>query len=179
MTEREFYQKIEGRDESGTPNAMCSVVILEPDGDEDPREIASATTLNGAVYLAIVPGGLSMIDVMFEEHTDYDYIQLGGICEKYNSLVADANRNGTTIPSLALAVSEQGDFASFMTCINSAWSYIPTSAEKVCTGIRFIVDTENIHFLEFDDEQVDKLLDELEDEIISGSVSNQQKEAVD
>lgn len=170
MTEREFYQTIEGRDESGTPNAMCSVVILEPDDDDDPREIASATTLNGAVYLAIVPGGLSMIDVMFEESTDYDYIQMGGICERYNSIIADANRNGTTIPSLALSVSEQGDFSAFMTCINSAWSYIPTSAEKVCTGIRFIVDTENIHFLEFNPEQVDMLLDELEDELITGSV---------
>jgi hypothetical protein len=173
MTEREFYQLIEGRDESGAPNAMCSIVILEPDENDDPTEIASATTMTGAVYLAIVPDGLSMIDVMFDDNTDYDYIQMGGICERYNSLIADANRNGTTIPSLALSISEQGDFSAFMTCVNAAWSYIPTSAEKVCTGIRFIVKTEDIHFLEFDEEQVNKLLDELEDEIISGSIANQ------
>lgn len=173
MTERDFYKKIEGRDESGTSNAMCSVVILEPDTEDEPKEVASATTLNGAVYLAIVPGGLSMIDVMFEDNTDYDYIQLGGICERYNQMIADANREGTVIPSLALSVSEQGDFSAFMTCINSAWSYIPTSAEKTCTGIRFIVNTENIHFLEFDEEQTGKLLDELEDELITGSAADE------
>jgi hypothetical protein len=171
MTERDFYKRIEGRDDTGTPNAMCSLVILTPDEDGDPSEVATATTLNGAVYLSIIPDGLSMIDVMFDEHTDYDYIQMGGVCEKLNFMVADANRNGTVIPTLALSISEQGDFSSFMTCVNCVWSYIPTSVEKICTGIRFIVKTEDIHFLEFNENQVNTLLDELEDEIISDGTS--------
>lgn len=173
MTEREFYKLIEGRDETGTPKGMCSLVILIPDENGEPKQVATASTLNGAVYLAIVPNGLSMIDVMFDEPTDYDYIQLGGICEKFNIMISEANRNGTVIPSLVLSVSEQGDFSSFMSCVDCVWSYIPTSAEKICTGIRFIMETKNIHFLEFDETQINVLLNELEEEIISGDVAEQ------
>jgi len=166
MTEREFYYLIEGRDEENTPNAMCSLSILLPNKYSEPEEAAAVATSHGAVYLAIVPGGLSMIDVMFEDETDCDYLQMGGVCEKAFSMISAANANGTEIPSITLSVSEHGDFSAFMTCVNCAWSYIPTSAEKVCTGIRFIVETKNIHFLELDSTQIDKILYELEEEII-------------
>lgn len=176
MTERDFYKKIEGRDDIGTPNAMCSLVILKLDANDEPAEVTTVTTMNGAVYLAIVPNGLSMIDVMFEEPMDYDYIQMGGLCEQFNRMVADANVHGSVMPSLVLSVSEQGDLTSVMSCVSCAWSYIPTSAEKICTGIRFIMETKHIHFLAFNDEQVNLVLNELEDEIISGDVEEQRRD---
>lgn len=171
MEEREFYKLIEGRDEAGKPNAMCTVNILMPDENDEPKELASVATMNGAVYMAIVPYGLSMIDIIFDEPTDFDYLQMGGICEHAFALISTANAEGTPVPSLTLSVSQQGDFAAFMTCMDCVWSYIPTSAEKICTGIRFITKTENIHFLELTEGQVVKVLDEIQEDMLTENLS--------
>lgn len=167
MDERSFYKKIEGVEEDGTSRAMCNLAIVGPDGDDDPIELGTAVALNGAVYLSIIPGGLSMIDVMFEDHTDYDYLKMAGLCDQYNKMVADANANATEVPSLTLVVSEKGELAMMMSCVGCAWSYMATSPDKPCSGLRFIVQTDHIHFLEFNDEQITKILDELEDEELS------------
>lgn len=167
MKERDFYKLIEGRDEEGRPNAMCSLVIVGPDDHNDPVDLGDATSFDGAVYPAIVPGGLSMIDVMFDDPVNFDYIKMSGLCEQFNKMLVSANTNGSEMPSLILTVSEQGELSAIMSCVNCAWTFVPTSPEKVCTGLRFIVDTNNIHFLEFNEEQLYKVLDELEDEIIA------------
>ena len=167
MNEREFYKRIEGRDDDEAPKAMCSLVIVGPDSNDDPNELGNTTTFNGAVYLAIIPNGLSMIDVIFEDDVDFDYIQMSGLCEQFNKMVMAANANGGEMPSLILTVSEKGELSAIMSCVNCVWSYVPNSPEKICTGLRFIVQTENIHFLEFDDNQVAKVLDEIEEEMIA------------
>lgn len=177
MTEREFYQEVEGRDKNGMSNAMISLSILYPN-EEDVAEQRTFSTLDGAAYFAIMPDGLSMIDVMFENYTDFDYIQLGDVCEEYFNLLSEANSNGTEIPSLVLSIAPKGDFSSIMTAMNCVWSYIPVSATKMCSGIRFIVQTGNLNFLEMTEEQADAILDELDDEEFEGLFSEDDIEEV-
>ena len=165
MTEQEFYSLIEGRDDDGTPKAMCTLGLLTVNDASEITELATAASLNGAVYLALIPGGLSMIDIMFDEPTDYDYLQLGGVCEMLNKEIANANRNGAEPPSLTLTLTQQGDFQTFLTATDCVWSYIPTSAEKICTGIRLITSTDNINFLELDDGQVDEMIEDMKEQM--------------
>lgn len=164
MTERAFYKSIEGCDKEGSPNAMCSLIILGPDEHGEPVSLGEATSFTGIVYPAIVPGGLSMIDVLFDDPLDYDYMHMVGVCEQFTKMVMAANANGSEMPSLILTVSEQGVLSKIMSCTNCAWSYIVAGAGQTVSGIRFIIDTKNIHFMEFDDDQLEKVFDELDEE---------------
>lgn len=173
MDEREFYKLIEGRDKNEQARATVAASILlvsddaiEEDGTPEVAQLDGVTIFDGAVYLAIQPNGLSMIDVMFDDPTDYEYLQMGALCEGYTTSLQAHNRGDGSLPLLSLNITEQDDIGEALTITNCVWSYIPTSADKVCTGIRFISLTENLHFVELSDEQVDLLLDEVGGELL-------------
>ena len=160
MTERDFYTLIEGTNEFDQPKATCVVSILQPDDKGDPEIVAQTVTHNGVVYMAIIPDGLSMIDIIFDTNVDYEFLQLGGLCEQFFDNVAAANREGGLIQTLALSIMENDTLDTNMSCVDCVWTYIPVTAEKVCVGVRFLCKTENIIFTELDEDQVDALLGE-------------------
>ena len=173
MDERTFYKLIEGRDEDEQAKASVTASILlvsedaiEEDGTPEVAQLDGVTIFDGAVYLAIQPNGLSMIDVMFDDPTDYEYLKLGTLCEGYTECLQANNRGDGSLPLLSLNITEQGEIGRALTVTNAVWSYIPTSADKICTGIRFIALTENLHFVELTDNQVDLLLDEIGGELL-------------
>lgn len=164
MTERELYQEIEGKNEDGTTKAVISLAILTPNEEGEPEIEDSTTSMSGTVYLAIKPDSLSMIDVLFPSNTDADYLQFSGLCERYFETLADANRNGWPIPSLVMTVMPKGDFANSLNVIDCVWSYIPVTAEGVCSGLRFIAKTEFLNFISLSETEAYKLIDEIDDE---------------
>lgn len=164
MTEREFYQEIEGRTEDEKAKAMCSLSILFPAEGDDVEEYKSVATMDAAVYPAIIPKGLSMIDLLFESNTDIDYLRFSSVCEEFFELVTDANRNGDAIPTLCLTVAPIGDFADVLSVLNCVYSYVPTTAEKICTGLRFIAMTEQVSFLSLDEDELNSVMDEINDD---------------
>lgn len=167
MTDEEFYKRIEGRNEDETAKAMVSLSIITiGDSDDDIQCSDNVSVYDGAVYLAVSPNNLSMIDVMFDEPTDFDYLQVGGICEKFSQMLSDYNAFGGRLPMLNIVICEQGDFQSSLNVLNAVWSYIPTSADKICTGVRLIALTDNLNFVELTDEQVDTVLDEVGDDLL-------------
>lgn len=174
MTEREFYNQIEGRNEDEQAKAMITAsIVLTSNDEEEVAALDNISVFDGAVYLAVEPNNLSMIDVMFDEPTDYEYLQLGQMLEKFNEVLRAYNNGKCSEPLLTLTICRQNDVSAVLTVVNAVWSYIPTSPDKVCTGIRFIVLSDNLHFTELTDEQIDLILDEVGEEMLQDDFLNE------
>ena len=167
VTESDFLKHTEGKGPNGISNANVTIAILTPDENGEIDEEDKRFIENGVVHYAIIPNGLSMIDVIFDSNVDFDYIQAGTICERFFDLAGITSRENTNkIPTLSLSITPKGDVANIMTAVDCVWSYVTASPELVCTGIRFICKTENISFVQLTPEQVNTIFDEIDAEDI-------------
>ena len=157
----ELFEKIEGRDEYGIPKAICNLNILMPDDNGDPDIIRTANTLNGTVALSIIPDGISAVDVVFENETDYDYLQFSTLCEEHFKQVSDAMKNDGIVPSLTLSICPRDDIGEFLQLMNCQWSYIPVSQDGKSSGIRFIAMPDCVFVTEIPDEVFEAVAEDI------------------
>ena len=159
-SEIEFLKETEGLDEDGNKKTMISINVTIPD-DESREPIAKFITEEATVFYAIMPDGISMIDILFDSNTDYDYLQFSKVCEEYFDNLSVANIYGTELPILTVTISPADDFSTFLTALKASWSYIPSTAEKTCSGIRITCQTENLLFAQLDKGTVTTIYDAL------------------
>lgn len=164
MTIQEFMERVEGVGSDGEKKAVCAVQILQAKGEDDAEVLREYVTPDSVVSFAIVPNGISMVDLEFDGATDYDFLQVAGVCDEYNERIRKIKSGDTVRPVLAVTVTAETDFERFLNLSDCAWCYTSTAAGEPTSGIRFIVGTSNIGYLELTKEQEDRLFSAMQTE---------------
>lgn len=133
---KDFLHSMEGRDENGEANALCTVQILKP-GDDGVSELKGCAITDGEVSFHIIPGGVSEIILTFDSNTDYDFLQVNDICREYS----DRGKEGEDIV-LALTLMSRDDTKHFLSALCQGWMYNITDPSEPCNGFRFTAKTD-------------------------------------
>jgi len=161
LTQQEFLDEVKGVDEEGKSKAQLVVGIMDVLKEE---MIDTVTLFYGVVDIAIVPDYNSAFEVTFTDSADYEYVQLTGLLEEYFSLVSQANTLGEIPPLLTLTIMPAGDIENYLTVVGAMYSYKANRPNEIACGIHFVAPTENIEFIELEEDTVNELLDEIDEE---------------
>ena len=161
LTQEELLEEVKGKDEDGKSKAQVTVGIMDVLNNE---MVDSVTSLYGVLDVAIVPDYNSAFELVFTDSADYEFIQLTGLLEEYFGLVSQANTLGEIPPLLTLTIMPQGDIENYLTVAGAMYSYMASRPYEVPHGIHFVAPTENIEFLELDEDTVNLLFEEVDEE---------------
>lgn len=162
MEKKEFLAAISGRDSNNQSKAIISFNILGvSDDEEDIIQLEDTVCYDGVVYVAIQPEQLSIIDILWKNPTDYEFVRVEELLQRYNEYLKNYNQNDDVQHFLSVSIVAAGNLAANMNVLNCIWSYTTDNQYKICNGVRLITLSDNIKFTELNEEQLDILLDDI------------------
>lgn len=163
-----IYQRVVGTDENGESKAICCLMIekRQEGAGAGPVVQELAYMLDACVAVSFT-GDFVVVDLVFEDNLDYEYLQAGELCRRYSDMadvrcLAD-HADGEM--SLVLSLVAKGEYEVFLTGLDAAWCFMPRVPEGVCSVIRLIFLREKFGEYEFTNEAMEGMIGELVEEV--------------
>lgn len=158
----ELLKKMEGRDETGIPNAVCNVSIQHSVSELDSEVMESAFTMDAEVAFCITKEW-AVVDLYFEDHLNYSLFQVVQVCKRYAEEIRTEAQRGEPLPVLVLSMVSLGEYERFVIGRDGFWSLMARELEDYCDTIRFIFPREQFGVYELEVEAV-SMIDDVEKE---------------
>ena len=162
---RDFFRKIEGIDESGEARALSCLMIEKREGDAP--VIRDLVHMQDACVSVSMTSDFAVVDLAFENHIDYEYLQAGELCRGYMAMTdvgMPAESEGELL-SLVLSVVPKGEYDLFLMGMDAAWCFMPKEPDGLCSVIRLIFLREKLGVYEFTEEAVERMIEEVGKEL--------------
>ena len=158
----ELLKKMEGKDGTGIPNALCNVSIQCSATEQEPEVVDSAFTMDAEITFCITKEW-AVVDLCFEDHLSYSLFQVLQTCKRYTEAVrAEAE---DALPVLVLSMASLGEYEQFVIGRNGFWSLMAQELEDYCDTIRFIFPREQFGVFELEEEAVESMIADVEKEM--------------
>lgn len=165
---RDIFQEVEGIDESGEARALSCLMIEKRFADASAAPVVrDLVYMQDACVSISLTSDFAVVDLAFENHVDYEYLQAGELCRKYttNTDVRSLAVNTDGELSLVLSVTPKGEYDLFLMGMDAAWCFMPKKPEELCSVIRLIFLREKFGVYEFTKEAVEKMIEEVGEEL--------------
>lgn len=163
-----IYQRVVGTDENGEAKAICCLMIEKRQEGTGAGPVVQelAYMLDACVAISITCD-FAVVDLVFEDNQDYEYLQAGELCRRYSDMadvrcLAD-HADGEL--SLVLSLVAKGEYEAFVTGLDAAWCFMSRVPEGVCSVIRLIFLREKFGEYEFTNEAMEGMIGEAVEEI--------------
>lgn len=160
----DFLKKMEGKDVTGIPNAICNVSIQSSVQGQEPEVVDSAFTMDAEVAFCITKEW-AVVNLCFEDHLSYSLFQVVQTCKRYTEAVRTEAENREALPVLVLSLAPLGEYEQFVIGRNGFWSLMARELEDYCDTIRFIFPREQFGIFELEEEAVESMIADVEKEI--------------
>lgn len=160
---RDFFRKIEGIDESGEARALSCLMIEKREGDAGAAPvIRNLVHMQDACVSVSLTSDFAVVDLAFENHIDYEYLQAGELCRGYMAMtdVGMLAESEGELLSLVLSVAPKGEYDLFLMGMDAAWCFMPKEPDGLCSVIRLIFLREKFGVYEFTEEAVAEMIEE-------------------
>lgn len=163
-----IYQRVAGTDENGEANAICCLMIekRQEGGSTEPAVQELVYMLDACVTVSFT-GDFAVVDLIFEDNLDYEYLQAGELCRRYSDM-ADVRCLADHVEgelSLVLSLAAKGEYEVFLTGLDAAWCIMPREPEGMCSVIRLIFMSGKFGVYEFQKEAIEGMIGEVVEEI--------------
>ena len=160
----ELLKKMEGRDVTGIPKAVCNVSIQCSVAGQEPEVVDSAFTMDAEAAFCITKEW-AVVDLCFEDHLSYSLFQLVQTCKRYTEAVRTEAEAEDALPVLVLSMAPLGEYEQFVIGRNGFWSLVAQELEDYCDTIRFIFPREQFGVFELEEEAVESMIADVEKEM--------------
>ena len=159
-----LLKKMEGKDGTGIPNALCNVSIQCSATEQEPEVVDSAFTMDAKITFCITKEW-AVVDLCFEDHLSYSLFQVVQTCKRYTEAVCKEAESGEALPVLVLSMAPLGEYEQFVIGRNGFWSLMARELEDYCDTIRFIFPREQFGIFELEEEAMESMIVDVEKEI--------------
>jgi len=161
-TEKEFFELINESHKEEGAMFVCGVSIQRMISETEAEVVRSAFSMDASIRIHVT-NIWTVVDVIFEDYLNYDYLQILDVCNDY------IQRQGNSLQeplSLVLTVTPLGDYDFFLSGVDGFWSYYTEEPTELVHGLRFIFQHDQIAGYELDSETVELMLKEAAGELI-------------
>ena len=157
------FSKFCGRDEDGDSKALCTLQVASVDIETNEiKEIDAVSVLNSEVAIDIGKD-IVTIDVKFENHLDFEYLQAGELCLKYKE--KHSNQEYDEDVTLLLTITECGEYANFLIGQEAMWAFTSEKPEDRNHMIRFWFLKDNFIIYRLSDQEIEKVVEQVGEEV--------------
>lgn len=160
----ELLKKMEGKDVTGIPKAVCNVSIQRSVAGQELEVVDSAFTMDAEVLFCITKEWV-VVDLCFEDHLSYSLFQMVQTCKRYTEAVPTEAEAEDALPVLVLSMAPLGEYEQFAIGRNGFWSLMARELEDYCDTIRFIFPREQFGVFELEEEAVERMIEDAEKEV--------------
>ena len=166
MKEKDIFISSCGVDEDGNGKAvaMIETLFVNADPDKEPESI-DKITFDGVPLNIMRTARFTMIDFLFRDHTDYDYIRTMEMLKKFSDVRNSLEENATEIPTIQVTVTpkEHGG-VYYISGVNAMWCSMSDEPGRSPDMIRFMFVNQDISTYRLSDEAMEELLNNWESE---------------
>ena len=144
MTEKDVLMAASGTDVEGTTKSLVVVETKNVDVSTEFETTLKELQLDNPVVKIYRGFATSLVDLVFDDSSDYDYVHLFNMLKEFSSLENSVSED--VVPTLAVTVIPKeygGDY--FLAGLHPSWCAMPDEPGGDVNTIRFIFDNEFLH----------------------------------
>lgn len=157
------FSKFCGRDEEGESKAICTLQVASVVAETgEIKEIDAVSVLDAEVAIDIGQDFVT-IDVKFENYLDFEYLQAGELCLRYKEKHSSHEYDEKV--TLLLTITESGEYANFLIGQDALWAFTSEKPEDRNHMIRFWFTRDNFIIYRLSDEEIERVVEQVGDEV--------------
>ncbi len=160
-TEKELFALINESHKEDGVTFVCGVSIQRMISETEAEVVRSAFSMNAAIQIHVTDMW-TVVDIIFEDYLDYDYLQILDVCNDYIQLQKDTSQESM---ALVLTVTPLGDYDFFLSGVDGFWSYYTEEPTELVHGLRFIFQHDQMAGYELNSETVELMLKQVTREL--------------
>lgn len=146
-----------------------------PGGQGYEPESCGAVYLEDAVLSVRFTGDFVVVDLRFGDCMDFEYLQAGELCRKYEVLAEGRDAEGERMDySLVLSVVPKGEYDVFFVGLDGMWSFVSEEPEGICHIIRLVFAREKVGGYEFGEKMVEEIVGDVMGEMYEVNEMNEE-----
>lgn len=138
-------------------------------------ESCGAVYLEDAVLAIRFKGDFVVVDLRFGDCVDFEYLQAGELCRKYEVLAEGRDAEGERMDySLVLSVVPKGEYDVFFVGLDGVWSFVSEEPGGICHIIRLVFAREKVGGYEFGEKMVEEIVGDVMGEMYEVNEMNEE-----